>query len=139
MACVCEVGTSVVTLTIFFPFPTEHVTSNDRRSWKALLKPKKEWRDAAHWHAAAQTRGLKGKPLDNVNVQITYTGIMVRDAHNLSVTSKWILDGIVAAGVLVDDSDDHITLLPTRVVRHRWPIHRRTVTVTITDRTQQEG
>jgi len=122
-----------MTLTIFFPHPCEHVTSNDRRPWRSLLAPKREWRDAAHWHAKAQSVGL-AKPFDNVNVQITYTGIMVRDAHNLSVTSKWIVDGIVAAGVLVDDSDDHITLLPTRVVRHRWPIHRRTVTVTIEDR-----
>lgn len=120
-------------LTISFPFPTEHVTSNDRRHWKALLAPKATWREATQIYCAREAKRHPA-PLDNVNVQLTYEGVMVRDAHNMGPTDKWVLDGLVRSGLVVDDSDAHMTLLPTAIVRKRWPLAKRVCSITITDR-----
>lgn len=122
-----------MTLTIEFPFPTEHITSNDRRHWKALLAPKRTWRDATQVYCTGEAKRLPA-PFDDVAVQLTYSGIMVTDGHNMGPTDKWVLDGIVRSGLVVDDSDEHMTLLPTVIVRGRRPLAERTCSITITDR-----
>ena len=116
-------------LVISFPFPAEQLSLNDRTHWRTKAKLTASWREAARVHAQTQTTDRLIGP---ATVQVTFTGIMVRDAPNLAATIKPVIDGMVDASIWLDDDDSQVTLLPTIVHRGRRPVQDRTITVTIT-------
>ena len=79
-----------------------------------------QWRDTAlaFAHPLFQVRGQVASP-----VVITATVHRVRngraDAHNVTPTIKACIDGAVRAGLLVDDSDEHVTELRIRAGEKR--------------------
>lgn len=87
-------------------------TPNARRHWRQIQHDNADWKAAAlvvavgarlKWEA---DHGLNWRPLGRAVVSVAF-GLpdhRTRDLDNLIATVKPLLDGIVAAGVLVDDS-----------------------------------
>lgn len=100
------------------------ITSNNERGhWANRSGIKKTLRRDAELLARA-ARLPKGLQRVHVVVHIDYPDRRKRDAHNLMPTIKPIIDGLVDAGVLVDDSDTHLIgpdLRPTgNVVKSKY-------------------
>lgn len=88
------------------------VTLNKRLSWKAELKYRAAWRDGAYWYSIPW-RAAHGQLIEKQIIEISYpvkSLLVRRDPHNWIRTSKWIIDGLVLGGVLVDDDHHHIEL-----------------------------
>lgn len=101
--------------TLIIPAPIEWLNSNDRRHWAARSKLTKVWRQTACWQAiAAMRRGELTAATGPVAITATIhrdTNRGRSDAHNRQPTVKAVLDGLVDAAVLRDDSDRYITRL----------------------------
>lgn len=84
------------------------------------------WRPLCAWKAEA----LGVKPMQYVRVSIgfRYSTNHVRDTHNMSPVAKACLDGVVAAGLIPDDSDQHVESVT--YYRH-WPNGPRRVVLTL--------
>jgi len=110
-------------LTVEVPASQIITSNNERGHWakrsdvKALLRHKAEL-------LARAARLPKGLQRVHIVVHIDYPDRRKRDAHNLMPTIKPIIDGLVDAGVLVDDSDTHLIgpdLRPTgNVVKSKY-------------------
>jgi len=111
-------------------FPAAQISQNDRLHWARKAELTGLWRSAACWHGLA----TKWTALPPSTVQFAFTGVMVRDGDALAPTEKAVIDGLVDAGFWPDDSTGWIAKLPTVIVRGRWPLSARTVTITIRDR-----
>ncbi len=92
--------------------PGRPPTANARRHWHAIAKDNETWKHttmiSAGWakHDWEARHGLKWAPLRHADVRVTF-GLASRRAHdldNLIGSIKPELDGIVAAGILIDDS-----------------------------------
>jgi hypothetical protein len=95
----------VTTQTITFPAPVALINANHRSHWAAKAARTRTWR----WTACIKARGLKpveGKA--HIVITISFTDRRRRDVGNLQPTAKAIVDGIVDAGVLPDDSDRYL-------------------------------
>jgi hypothetical protein len=103
-----------MTTVIHLPIPTSDLlTSNQARvHWATRARRVKNIRIAAHdW--AKRTYKLAGIPVEPLppvtcRVEVTWPDKRRRDAHNLQPTVKAAIDGFVDAGLLVDDSDEHL-------------------------------
>lgn len=91
-------------------------TLNARRHWREVAADNAMWKETARLVGIdAITRfhrrhGLKWRTLDRAALSVTFT-IPDRRRHdfdNLVSALKPLLDGLVAAGVVADDSTDHI-------------------------------
>ena len=92
--------------------PGRPPTANARRHWRSVARDNEIWKNATlllarderfKWEAR---HGLKWRVLRSCEVLVTF-GVhtkAVRDWDNLIGSVKPLLDGIVAAGVLLDDS-----------------------------------
>lgn len=67
---------------------------------------KKKWGDAVVWLA----RGKCREPMDKAEVRITYFFKDRRRHDPDNYSGKFLLDGLTRAGVIVDDSFDHVKL-----------------------------
>lgn len=80
-----------------------------RGHWTAYHRDKKRWRD---WVLVAKLNQAKlyGTPkYARARLEIDrYCVQPVKDADNLGASTKWLLDAIVAHGILADDSTEHI-------------------------------
>lgn len=92
-------------------------TPNVRRHWRQIARDNAEWKAIAETLAANERRkweskhGLKWRTLTQAGVSIAF-GLpdkRHRDLDNLIASTKPLLDGIVAAGLVIDDSIDVIT------------------------------
>lgn len=96
------------TWTLTIPAPADWLNSNKRykRRPNDVIKA---WKDAATVYA----RKAKVPKLAVVDIVATlhFTDRIRRDAPNYYPTIKAAIDGIVAAGVLVDDNNDHVRRL----------------------------
>lgn len=82
------------------------LTSNQRMHWARKRDVVSNLRERAGW-VAKQLEPITG-PV-SVTMHVAYPNrSRTRDAHNLAPTLKPILDGIVDAGVLVDDNDEYV-------------------------------
>lgn len=96
-------------------------TPNRRLHWAAKARSTKEWRE---WSRIATLAALRSSgiadefPLRKVVVEPTFifTTNRRRDDDNLIASLKPVLDGIVDAGVVDDDSRDRLSLA-TPIVR----------------------
>lgn len=83
------------------------VSSNDRLHWRAKAKKVADLREIGRREARAEGMQPAIGPVD-VIVTIYWPDKRRRDAPNLWDTVKPLIDGIVDAGILRDDSDQYI-------------------------------
>jgi Holliday junction resolvase RusA-like endonuclease len=105
--------------------PAALINANQRLHHHAKAKLTKAWRDAAR----LGYRGIGG-PHNKAHITcaIRFPTNHRRDVGNYYPTAKAILDGLVDAGVLPDDNDDHVTGPDMRRTRPNGPLQ---VTITI--------
>lgn len=107
---VCEVCGQAPTGTrwwVDLPTTLETVTLNSRRDKRTDGKILKQWREAAGWAVKAERvpqlqRGAV------IRLHFWPGDRRKRDRVNLALIHKACVDGIVDAGVIEDDSPDHI-------------------------------
>jgi crossover junction endodeoxyribonuclease RusA len=93
-------------------YPGRPLSLNDRFHWRVKAQHVATIREAVAWTA----RSLRIGQLSNATIQLHYAPGRggKHDADNLVATSKPAVDGLRDAGVIVDDSTEHITqLMPT--------------------------
>lgn len=96
--------------------PGRAPTPNVRRHWRSIARDNETWKASAQTIAAEAVRdwegrrGLKWRPVFHASVAVTFSlpDKRNRDIDNLIASCKPLLDGIVAAGVIADDSVDVI-------------------------------
>jgi len=119
--------------TLIIPAPAEWLNSNDHRTWPVRARLTKTWRQAACWRAiAAMRRGELTAATGPVTITATVhrgTNRGRSDAHNRQPTIKAVLDGLVDANLLRDDSDRYITRLSIDAGDR---VHGGQLTITIT-------
>lgn len=92
-------------LTITIPAPCEWINSNQRLHRMAKANLTKQWRLAG----MVAARGLEPLPTPVRIVAHIWKARAGRyDVNNLADTTKAIVDGLVDAGLLVDDSFRHV-------------------------------
>lgn len=101
---------------LHFAPPAEMLNLNDRMHWRPKAALVAAWRRAAMVHArnggAAGLR-LGRKSLITISLPVRSPGAR-RDPHNWVATCKPIVDGLVDAGTLVDDSSKYVELAEPR-------------------------
>lgn len=114
--------------TIVFAPPADFINANDRPHHMAKAKLTRAWREAAALYAK---HAEDYRTYDRARVVVSYRfpNNRRREVANLQPTSKAIVDGLVDAGLLPDDSDDYCVGPDNR--RH-VPNGTPLVTVTIT-------
>lgn len=124
--------TTVITLTP----PAKFINANDRLHHMVKAKLTKAWRDAAYM--AVLGIPLRDRPHDmhpaHITVAYRFPNNRRRETSNLQPTSKAIVDGLVDAGVVPDDSDQYVVGPDNR--RH---IPNGTPLVTITIRPLEDS
>lgn len=100
---------------VSLPVPREWLlTSNQRLSWRARANRTSFLRDAAGWHARgwlAQHRRDLTLPFARkveATAWLRFPTVRDRDPANWYPTVKAIVDGVVDAGVLADDSSRYL-------------------------------
>jgi Holliday junction resolvase RusA-like endonuclease len=87
-------------------------TPNARRHWRQVANDNAEWKQIAETLAGVEIRkwershDLGWRPIESCVVSVAF-GLpdnRVRDLDNLIASCKPLMDGLVAAGVLIDDS-----------------------------------
>lgn len=87
---------------------------------QAMNTLKQKWKDFSAW--VIRKNGYEGMAIERSHIEVTtYYGRRIRhDADNY--VPKFILDGFVEAGFLVDDDDQHITALTLKCRYDKeWP------------------
>ena len=96
-------------MTLTITIPGRPPTPNSRRHWRTTHRDNKVWKEAAYWSAIDATSEWEEDPLitkGTVAIEFVVPDRRRRDLDNLISSSKVLTDGIVAAGVLADDSSD---------------------------------
>lgn len=100
------------------PAPCSFVNANDRGHWSVNYRRMKAWKERAAWAA-------KAARLPRIETPVRVVATVHRDhnrgrwdAHNLAPTGKAAIDGLVMAGVLVDDSNKFVTGPDMRAGEH---------------------
>ena len=93
---------------VVIPAPCSFLTANQRHHWAVKAKLTAAWRDRAAWSAqAAKLPAIEGR----VHIMATVhrdTRLGRWDVTNWAPTAKAAIDGLVDAGVLVDDSNRYV-------------------------------
>lgn len=87
--------------------PAEFINANDRLHHAPKARLTKAWREAAAWTATSKKLGYWTKPV-HITCTIRFPDNIRRDVGNWYPTAKAIVDGLVDAGVLYDDSDTYV-------------------------------
>jgi len=105
-------ATETILQEITIRVPGRPPTANARRHWRSVARDNETWKNSTT-HTAEQAKhewearhGLKWRPLRLADLTVVF-GVhtrAVRDWDNLIGSIKPELDGIVAAGILLDDS-----------------------------------
>lgn len=92
------------------PWTSPPLSLNDRRNWRAHARKVAEVREAAHLLALKHRLHIGG-PSEHVEVTLHYTprDRRIRDVENPVATLKACCDGLVSAGVVIDDDPTHMT------------------------------
>ena len=107
------------------PAGMELVSANQRLHWAVKARRVKTLRQWAAW----ETRRLEVPTIERVAISVwVHPGARTRrlDASNYAPTVKALVDGVVDAGALPDDSGKHV-IAETYKAGARWP--RTTVEV----------
>ncbi len=102
--------TSVV---ITLPLPPRSLSPNARVHWRRRAADTKTYREAAHLMTLAA--GGRGKRWERAKAQATFYWPInrCRDIRNAEHSLKATYDGIVDAGLIIDDNHNVLTHLPT--------------------------
>jgi hypothetical protein len=102
-------GDTVATRTWTFELTGPALNANHRLHWRQERERKAAWRDAAQ-QMARSVVGARPPRLERASVSIVWVppDARERDAENIAPVAKSVVDGIVRAGLLVDDSSRHI-------------------------------
>jgi crossover junction endodeoxyribonuclease RusA len=95
------------TWTIRFDYTKPPLSLNDRGGWRGRARTIKTVRQDAAWRATA----ARIPHCQQIHVQLTYVprDARRRDPENLIATQKAIIDGLVTAGLVDDDSPEYVT------------------------------
>lgn len=91
-----------------------HLSLNDRDHWAVRRQMTEAWRDETALRAGAAAFGRH----DQIHVQLEFHpgDRRRRDADNLVATLKPCIDGLVQAGVVLDDSPQFVTWGQPKIV-----------------------
>jgi crossover junction endodeoxyribonuclease RusA len=92
------------------PWTSPPLSLNHRNNWRAHARKAAALREAAHVLAKKHRLHIGG-PYSHVEVTLHYTprDRRVRDVENPTPTLKACCDGLVDAGVVIDDDPGHMT------------------------------
>lgn len=98
---------------LWLPF-TLPLSMNDRRHWAQRARDVREWRNAA----CLLARGKRIPLCERISVGLVYApkDARKRDAPNLLASMKPAVDGLVDAGIVVDDDDAHVVCLMPEIL-----------------------
>lgn len=103
--------------TLSFPQPGVLLNMNHRNNWRTKARVTRQWRTAAH-----QVALMLGPPRDRVHAP-SWVRLVIpvpdrrrRDPANLTPLTKACVDGLVDAGVWIDDTPDYVETLEPRLV-----------------------
>jgi Holliday junction resolvase RusA-like endonuclease len=104
--------------TVVFAQPARRLSMNDRGHWRTRHRLTRAWRHAA-FYAACDQLGVSPSARRQPPCFVLVTFPVPdpgrrRDADNPAPTCKAIVDGMVDAGVWVDDTPDQVWTLPSR-------------------------
>ena len=101
------------TYTLTIPAPAEFITANQRHHWAERARLTRAWRNAALIYA--RQAHLPHLQKAHIVATVHKTHRRPYDAHNLVLTAKACVDGLVTGkgrvkgyGLLPDDSNDHL-------------------------------
>ena len=97
------------TLTLTIPAPCDWLNSNQRLHRMVSAARIRQWRGAAEHHAAIDQRWAPFECPVHIVCTVHKTRAGRWDAGNLYPTAKAIVDGLVDAGVIPDDSNEWVT------------------------------
>ncbi|GAB3042036.1 RusA family crossover junction endodeoxyribonuclease [Sediminivirga luteola] len=83
------------------------LSSNQRIHWAQRSRLVKQWRMLARTCAQAQ-KLPKGLQRVHITVEVHRSRRGRADAHNVLLTAKSCIDGLVDYGLIPDDNDDHL-------------------------------
>lgn len=84
------------------------ILSNARMNWKKKMRLANEWYAQVHW-TLKEHKAIPPEPFTHAVVHYTrYAPGRAPDQTNLPGSFKWVEDGLVKSGVLLDDSPDHV-------------------------------
>ncbi len=108
---------NVIWLLLALPADPVSVNETAGTHWSVFYRTKKAWIGAAR--QLAEVSGLGPLPPCQVKVIIPFREKRRRDPHNyVGTVCKWIIDGLVEAGVWPDDNPDWVEVAePELVVR----------------------
>ena len=89
-----------------FPAPCDLLNANQRMHWAKKARLTRDWRWTAH--RRAQQASLSPLARAHITVTLSFPDRRRRDVNNYQPTAKAIVDGLVDAGVLPDDSDAYL-------------------------------
>lgn len=113
----------------FVGAPTPWINANARLHWSQRAKLTRYWRDRATVESRKQALPTYVKQVD-ILATFQRTDARRWDAHNLYGTVKAVIDGLVRAGVLYDDSGAYVRqVTPIAGPKASQP----TLTLTITE------
>ena len=92
------------TYTLELVAPCEWIRSNDRRHFHAAAALTRKWRETAAWRARQERLPKITQPVE-ITAVIHRADRRKADAPNSWPSVKAAIDGLVDAGVLVDDND----------------------------------
>jgi hypothetical protein len=88
------------------------LTANQRQHWAPKARTTADLRQLGHIHAVNSSQSwIAGQPLmprAHLTVRVGWPDKRRRDVANISPTIKALIDGIVDAGLLLDDDDTHL-------------------------------
>ena len=123
-------GPETGTLTIELPFlPPRALSPNARGHWSKRYKAGKELGESV-WVRAREVAPPEPWERVTIRYKVFWCG-KVPDPDNFIASMKPALDGIVRAGVIVDDGPEYVTILP---VTNERVAHRPQARVEITVR-----
>lgn len=104
---------------------------NERRKWHWAQRSSRDtgWKSAAFWSTRAQMPS--GAPWDLVDIEVVFVKPTraARDPDNVVGAAKPVIDGLVGAGLIPDDSDRHVRWVCGRTAYEKGT---REVRVTVT-------
>lgn len=105
------------TVRLWLDLDAEALSANDRLHWAA--KSRRTHALRVKGHTAALAAHLPAMDRAHVEVTVHWPDGRRRDVDNLRPTIKALIDGMVDAGVLIDDDDRHLIGPDLRVADDR--------------------
>ncbi|GAH46793.1 unnamed protein product, partial [marine sediment metagenome] len=94
--------------------PPEECSPNYHGELRARMRATKAWREAAYYCARQACPGVFPN-FENAVVRVTFqvpSHAYIKDDDNAIASVKPALDGCVQAGIVCDDSPEHLRILP---------------------------